>query len=297
MFEVKNNGFQYFIIQFYLPDCGLDLYSVYYPQPQYLITGSTFSLTTTDLTVNGTFSTDSSASGTFEITPGVCEGIVNATWSATKNDLTMETPTPSPELVALMPEAKIADGLFLPAAGISSYSPSTFVIHSYSKGDWGLAVSFMVEAIVPVPIGWTVVETLSGVTYLWFNQDGNLEESPIEIKLASTGYEGDNRTSTEVIAEFEAEVSETPNLTILEKKIVDPDKGYILTSVKTSTGETRYLLVLVSEDPEGWFHMFTASTDQEDWEDYYPIIQAIAEKWTGYYGYPIGITLPDTTIE
>jgi hypothetical protein len=296
IFEVKDNGFQRFIIQFYLPDCA-SLYTIYYPELQHFITGTNFSLTTADLTINGTFSTDSSASGTLEITSDICEGVVNTTWSASKSDLIIETPTPAPGIEALMPEAKLSDGVFLPAAGISSYSPSTFVIHDYSKGDWGLAVSSMAETIVPVPIGWTVIETLSGVTHLRFSPDGNLEEPPINIVLSSRGHEGDLKTSTEVIAEFEAELSDMPNLTILRKEIVDSDKGYIFTTVESSPGRKRYLLVLVSKDPKGWFHIMAASTDQEDWNDYYPIIQAIAEKWATYDGHPIGMTLPATLVE
>jgi tetratricopeptide (TPR) repeat protein len=197
---------------------------------------------------------------------------------------------------ARIPDMKIKDDLFSRDAGASNFSDDSPIL--YSKGDWFLVQSAWTRSMLPIPSGWTTIE--SGSTYILFSPDGNVEDlsmGSIRIILGGEGYEGDTKTSEEAITELEESVSGDPDLEILKKEIVDTEKAYVFFRIQMETGRKGYLLIVYSRDPLGWFHTFLAITHEEDWDDYYPIIQAMVEYWYGLYDNPLGVALPDTLLE
>lgn len=301
VFLVAENGIAAIQVSFQIPGCESESpVFISYGQPRHFITGNTFSFTEpglVNLTITGTFSSSTRASGTLEIG---CKDGLNATWTASWSD-SLATPTPRPEFAARIPDMKIRDDLFFRDAGGSNFDTNSPIL--YSKGDWFLVRSASTRSMLPIPGGWTTGET-GGDTWILFSPDGNVEYPTIQIRLGASGYDGDPKTSQEVITELEESVSGDPNFEILNKEIVDTEKGYVLLVGVTETGRKRYILILYSREPlsedggsGGWFHTFSAFIYEEDWDDYYPIIQAMVEYWYGLYDNPLGVALPDTLLE
>ncbi len=67
--------------------------------PPHPIEGNTFSIEGYQITLNGTFNSDTSASGTLEVTinDGQCRGSANTTWTATKEGAAQPEPQPQPD--------------------------------------------------------------------------------------------------------------------------------------------------------------------------------------------------------
>ena len=268
----------------------------YFGSPEYFVEDGSLSLTLAGLyliDVEATFTSTSSATGTLDIADSnPCGQGLNTSWIAVPLEL-YEPPPLSPEVLARIPDFAIPDNLFRKEYGDLEFDDFTKVLGS--KGNWFLIQSTP-ESVLPIPSGWATTETGQDAYYIIF--DIHDSEVPlIRIRLGSEGFEGDSRSSTEVISEFEGLVAEISTMKILMKEVLDNDKAYVLLSVETESGRNRYLLEFFSKNPrQGWFHIFSAFTFQEDWDEYYPLIQVIIKHWYGLYDNQLGVELPETLI-
>jgi hypothetical protein len=209
------------------------------------------------------------------------------------------TITPIPDPMDFIPDMKIQEGSFFPEKGSENLDPLSGG-EILTKGDWILYRSTM-ESVLPVPKGWTTIET-GQQTYILFSPTGDPRENPVlQITLNIYGYEDDSITSEKPIADSLASIEQSPNFTLVKKEIMDEDKGYIFLKVITDAGTTRYVLQVVSKyanNPSGkFFHVATVFANEEDWDQYYPIIQAMLGNWHAYDGASIAIPLPETLTE
>lgn len=208
------------------------------------------------------------------------------------------TVTPVPDPNDFVPDMKIPEGLFFPNKGAKNFEPSYGNGNVLlTKGDWILFKAGL-ESILPVPKGWTTVET-GQATYILFSPTGDPKQNPtIQIKLGYQGYDDDSTTSEKPIGDSIASIEQNPNFTLIKKEIIDKDKGYIFLKVITDAGTTRYVLQVVSKyanNPSGkFFHVSTISVNEADWDQYYPIIQAMFNNWHAYDGVSIAVPLPDS---
>jgi len=82
---VEDNGIRSVLVGFDIPGCeSYSPMSLYFGQPKSFITGNGLSLVDSGLIITGTFSSSTSASGTMEIKPVLCEGSAHVTWNASR---------------------------------------------------------------------------------------------------------------------------------------------------------------------------------------------------------------------
>lgn len=82
---IEDNGIRFVLVGFDIPGCeSYSPMSTYHGQVEDFITGNEFSLASAELVITGTFSSSTSASGTMEIKPAICEGSVHVTWNVGK---------------------------------------------------------------------------------------------------------------------------------------------------------------------------------------------------------------------
>jgi len=199
------------------------------------------------------------------------------------------TITPIPELTDFIPDMNIPDGLFAPEDG--SKNLGEFIQEVAAQDDWILIQTFPAYSLLPLPAGWTAFG--GDYTVIKFSPDDNLDDPPIFILMDGSGYIGDSRTSDEVLAEIESELATIPSVEVFEKKIVDDSKGYIFLSLIMDDGKERYLLLLVSEDEQGFYHRSFIYVYPEDWSNYYKITKAMFENWVDLSSRSLGMSLPE----
>lgn len=206
------------------------------------------------------------------------------------------TITPVPDPMDFVPDMKVPEGLFFPDQGSNNFEGFAVL----TKGDWILYRAGL-ESLIPVPKGWTTVET-GQASYILFSPTGDPKENPaIQIKLGYYGYDDDSTTSEQPITETLDSIKADPNFTLITKEVINSDKGYIFVKAVNDSGQTRYVLQVFSKyarNPSGkFFHVITAFTDEKDWEQYYPILQAMLNNWHAYDGVSIAVPLPDVLIK
>jgi len=82
---LEDNAICSVLVGFDIPGCESNSpMSLSYGQPKGFITENRLSLAETGLIITGTFNSSTSASGTMEIKPAICEGSVHVTWNASK---------------------------------------------------------------------------------------------------------------------------------------------------------------------------------------------------------------------
>lgn len=183
-----------------------------------------------------------------------------------------------------MPDLKIQDNLFIRGAGSDNFDELTMVLDS--EGDWVLASS-PAEVVLPIPSGWTTVE--EGSLSIFFSEDGNLDQPSIQMWVTAPCI----CNVAEAMASFEEWASGKPNITIVKKGIIDDYKAYAFQSLDLGTGSKAYSLDVFFQNSNGWLYYLEATTAQEDWNDYYPLIRAMVAHLAGLDNTPIGVALPE----
>lgn len=194
----------------------------------------------------------------------------------------------SSERITRIPGLEIPERLFFPQAGNENLSEDTSVL--YSEGDWILVAGR--TTTLPIPKGWATIE--DGVTTTIFPGTLDNPENIPPVYVSSGGMEfgDDTSTSTDAVKGVEERAGQNPNVTLLRKEIVDANKGYVFGTQQFETGEKEYFLQLMYVG-EGWYYVFLAVGNGQYWNDYYPIIQAMAARWVGMDNTWLGVSLPD----
>jgi hypothetical protein len=308
-FQIENNGIRAVSAGFVIPGCERDSpISGNFGTPEYFITNDSFELTLKSLytlNVQGTFTSTSSISGTLEILPSnPCNQGLTAQWSAVPAE-DFELPPLPPELTARIPTLDIPDELLLPEVGAQNFDQFTHVLGQ--QDDWFLVTTF--DSIYPLPAGWTTLSTGKEDAILVFRKGGiQIQEDSgsdivfdqeADIIITVGGSAGQYQTADEIIAELEGAFQQQPNLSIIEQQVVDPKKAYIFLELNPESDDPAYRFILFSQQPsDGWFRTLSVITDVQDWDEYYPIIRAIAENWAlSWDNSTLGVTLPDTLVE
>ncbi|MCH8062548.1 MAG: hypothetical protein IH861_08595, partial [Chloroflexi bacterium] len=214
-FEIENGALRSISVGFTILGCEADSpMGAYFGSPEYFVEDGSLSLTLAGLyliDVEATFTSTSSATGTLDIADSnPCGQGLNTSWIAVPLEL-YEPPPLSPEVLARIPDFAIPDNLFRKEYGDLEFDDFTKVLGS--KGNWFLIQSTP-ESVLPIPSGWATTETGQDAYYIIF--DIHDSEVPlIRIRLGSEGFEGDSRSSTEVISEFEGLVAEISTMKIL----------------------------------------------------------------------------------
>jgi len=285
-FEIENNGIISYGTGFQIPGCEtLTPYWAMGGQPKGYVEGNRFLIDGGFAKISGTFTTGSSAFGTLEI---VCEGGLNTTWSINKGVQAIRTPTAG-ELEKL-PQIKVPDDLLSRKDGSENFDEYTRVVASDT--DWFL-VKYMTEWVIPIPSGWTSITVLDGAFYFLEKED--VEEAKAEIRIGLDC--GDYETSEDYLANLEEALAEESSIEILHKKILDKNKGYLLISMETEAQEKKTKLLIGSKPPDGCFTYLIATSNQEDWDNFYTILRASVANWYDLTDYFLGIDLPERILE
>jgi hypothetical protein len=290
-FKVEKGEITALEVAFDIPGC-----KSYSPYAQlyvnYPITENTISIININLEITGTFDSPNNASGTMRIHPAICDGEVDATWSASTNLL---PPIMNIQEVVL-PEMEIPEGLFNPEAGDEKFYQSGIE----SQGDWYLYNSAL-ESMLPIPAGWSTNET-GNETHIMFFEKGRPDEPTIFIRLATIPEkDGGTDTSTTTIHEISDNLKALGVHKILVVETIDDDKGFILANLNHASGASEMMLLFTSRNlnnPSGPItHVFTAYAAPADWEGYYPIVRAMLAKWVALDYTPLGGELPGNPIQ
>jgi hypothetical protein len=291
-FTVVGNAIEQFTVSFTSAGCEADSpFSVAYGEPQIFVSEEGFSFVERSLhqfTVDGAFGPDATASGSVQIAlTGPCESL-DLTWEAT-----LGGSAPEIELAeGTIPDLEIPDHLFDPEAEASNFDESGTQVLA-SQGDWYYVRTTM-ESSLPLPSGWQTEET-GKETYISFSEGRDPSDPSIFARLGFDGFEGDERTSDELLAEFKRTVEGEPALSVKRERIVDDTRAWTFLEATTESGNTRYLLNLFSKDAQrGFFYDLYVFTDEEDWRAYYPLVVAMVDGWRGLDGAPLGMPLPDS---
>lgn len=292
-FQIENNSVRSINIGFAIPGCERDSpVGFYFGTPEHFITDSSLDITLKGsyaINIKATFISASSVSGSLEITPpNRCGQGLSANWSAVPAEAFEPPPLP-PELIARIPDVEIPDELLLPEVGATNFNAFTRVLGQ--QGDWFLVTTF--DSIYPIPSGWTTSGTGKEDAILTFSK-GGIQKIVITVGASAGQYQ----TSEEVISELEDAISQAPNVSLINRQVVDAKKAYIFSQTEAESGIKRYTLIVLSQDPEGWFRTLYAIADVQDWNDYYPIIRAIVENWAlRWDNSTLGVALPETLVE
>jgi hypothetical protein len=307
-FQIENNGVRSINVGFAIPGCERDSpVGMQFGTPTYFITDNTLDITLKSLyviTIKGTFTSAASISGSLEITPSnPCGQGLSTNWSAVPAEA-FEAPPLPPELIARIPDIDLPAELVLPEVGAKNFNEFTQVLGQ--QGDWFLVMTF--DSIYPIPTGWTTVSTGKEDAIVVFSRGGiqlrgdlvdgiTFDKTP-EIVITVGGSGGEYQTSEEVMSELEDALSQAPNISLIKRQVVDSKKAYIFLEGKPESGNNIYRLIILSQTSDGWFRTLSIITDVQDWNDYYPIIRAIAENWALSWDNSIlGLTLPETLID
>jgi len=191
-------------------------------------------------------------------------------------------------------QLRIPSGLFQPAEGSGNFDRvgTTVLAH---RGDWFFAQISM-ECALPIPSGWITRET-GQETYILFSE--SKPSVPLARKVLSVlirvhfeGYDGDTRTSGQVLASFERAAA--GRLTLLRDRVVDARRSYAFFSGRSASGKARYQVVMFSKNRDrGLFYVFSADTYAKEWYRYYPLLRAMVNGWVDLKRRPLGMPLPD----
>lgn len=237
--------------------------------------------------VEGTFEGATYASGTLKVSDPFCGGEIEATWTASTENVRPVEEVEMPPVP--FPEMTVPVGLFFPDQGADNVGEMVGVADT--QGDWISILTFPAYSLIPIPAGWTA--SAGDSTIIEFSPDGNLDDPPIFIVMSGLGYAEDIGNSAAVIAEIESSVSEMPTAVVFEKQIIDIRHGFLFLNLEMDNGKERHLLILVSEDSEGLVHRMLVYVYPENWETYYPIVQAMIENWVDPELSPLGMPLPE----
>jgi hypothetical protein len=215
-------------------------------------------------------------------------------------DFVPPPPPPAPNPADWIPDMKIPEGLFFPDKGSENFDP---IVSGalMTKGDWILYKDSM-YSILPVPKGWTTMET-GQETYILFIPTSDPEgELGLRVRLCFEFYEDDSTTSEATIDKFlGAFTDQQIEFSLIKKEIIDADRGYVFLKVKTDWGTNRYLLEVLSRNARNlgdkFFYAFSVFTDEKVWDQYYPIIVEMVKNWHADDGVSIGIQLPDKLVK
>jgi len=285
---IEDNGFRVIDITFELSNCPFVEHLAYYHVPQYAIKGSKFSIESQYLSINGKFDSESSVSGNLNLSPSYCDGNINMTWDANKTIQSSILPSgqPLPDFIKL-PESRIPSHLFNPNSSTNGFGKSP--IEPFSQGDWDLSIFWLNYAYIPIPRGWTVLETADQmVIYPDFNN--SKDAPPVLVSLGVLESKSNDFSIENAFSNLETESQST----ILLEKTIDPQKGYFLGRRELQTGDTTIHLVVISRDPSGIFNYIWVSSSQGKWKEYFPIMQDMIEYWMLNDGTPMGFALPDS---
>lgn len=261
-----------------LPGCGQ--YIIYFDEPQpIVIENNEFAFDTQYLSVSGVFSDNETASGIYEINHKLCNEHFENTWEANKGPSFILTPPPQ---TIDMPETKIPKDLFQPNGGTHGFGPSP--LEPYSKGDWDLSIFRLTNSYVPIPRGWTVVQTKNQMII----QPSYLENTIIVLGLL--GKDSDNKTIQEALIDAEAQSKASISI----KETIDSNKGYIFGTAQLTPNDKVNELIIISKDRLGRYNFFRAVTYSENWKDYFPIVQDMLKYWALSDNKQMGIDLPNS---
>ena len=279
---VKNSIFSLSVEKYDTPNCDNQYNSIstIFGDPKVEIVEGIFFVDFNDMKIQGSFTSPTEISGTMEIKNYFCEESAKFTWSAS-SEFTPTSSIPTEDLLPLIPDLEIPEALFIADAGSSNISEPVEVL--LVQGDWSLVKG--ANSIFPVPAGWTIEENLFEI-YIVFSPEGVLWEPSIRIRFGDLGDIGDDRTSEEIMDEMITSAEEYGfPASSFKRKVVDANRGYF----SFYDGEDN--LYLFSKDTQGLFHFIQISTAPEDWDNYYPIIQAIVDHWVDLDSKPLGMAI------
>jgi hypothetical protein len=307
-FQIENGGVLDISVGFDLPGCeGDSPRNIAFGTPEHFVKDGSLEMTLEGLyamTIEGTFTSADTVSGTLDIkassTP--CKQGLSTTWTATSN---REVPPQlSPELAARLPETKVPNELVLPEAGSDNFYELGMITSVLGQqGDWFLVQNF--DSIYPVPSGWTifgngkedavVLFSKGGIQLESDSQGGVKRNKPVEIYIQVGGVAGmDYQALKKIKADFEAQVGQTPSISFYIWQSVDENKAYLFLEAENDEGGSNRLMVF-SRTADGFFRTLTFVASSQDWQTYYPVIQAMAENWTSSSdGSLLGVPLPET---
>ena len=118
-----------------------------------------------------------------------------------------------------------------------------------------------------------------------------------KIRIVLEGLRGE-----ESIAELCRKEQLNPNVYYRwSKEFLEAGKSRLNGNTLREAGSDERLLVFTAQymdNPSGAFtHLFCSYVSTEDWDDYYPVIRAMLDKWVAHDYAPLGATLPETMID
>ena len=249
--------------------------------------------------IDGTFESKTTASGTATMQ---CATPVEVTWEAERTG-DADTDLPQDDWYGATPPAEalptydIPDHLCDTEAGAANFDDMT--VYFDNNDDWYLVGTWL-RSFIPVPAGWTITETGSGVTMFHYSDQRNLAdiawESLNEGEVVTfLSVETTSPSVTDAIETLTGSLGSDPAARIVESEVVDDTHGYVVVDSTTPDQAHSRILVTFADNIEaGWIDSFTAVTSTQSFAEFYPIITSMLNGWYSIHGAKLGPPLPES---
>jgi tetratricopeptide (TPR) repeat protein len=197
-------------------------------------------------------------------------------------------------MMSLIPDIPLEDNWYIEGKGTEN------VVHSFYDDvpliDHWMILKLATWTYIAVPEGWILSDDIgsSAVALDLAMTDVNSANPTLMLRVVQDFYQGPIHAMPDYLFEI---LSGWGNASLIDSAILNNDMGYVLIRFEEDAGIMCCWLLafsraLPSDIDGGWRIFLFSATTQEEWLEYYPLMQGIIANARSHEFIPVGVSLP-----